>query len=219
MQRGEWRRHWDLAGSCCFCGSPATQRAKTRTQRFAKRGRRGLPQRDGFFARPPSEKTEEQMSSPLPQRQSVCSIYGIKKKAAGRREEWRAWGKDDWKNIQRWSFCAGVPHVPGVELLVLWRQKVTERLSRMPSWRVRDSRPVLTRSAWTRHRWVSAQLKLQVPGKKNSGKHFCCLGYVPLARHASLKTTLMDLTHSFTAVDLLMIHQEKDHLLGVVLSH
>lgn len=31
--------------------------------------------------------------------------------------------------------------------------------------------------------------------------------------------TLMDLTHSFTAVDLGMIHQKKDHLLGMVLSH
>lgn len=35
----------------------------------------------------------------------------------------------------------------------------------------------------------------------------------------SLEMTLMDLTHSFTAVDLGMIHQKKDHLLGMVLSH
>lgn len=48
---------------------------------------------------------------------------------------------------------------------------------------------------------------------------FYCLGYLPHAEHMSLKMTLMDLTHSFTAVDLGLIHQKKDRLLDVVLSH
>ena len=48
---------------------------------------------------------------------------------------------------------------------------------------------------------------------------FYHLGYLPHAGHMSLEMTLMDLTHSFTAVDLGMIHPKKDRLLGVVLSH
>ena len=39
-----------------------------------------------------------------------------------------------------------------------------------------------------------------------------------LGGHASLEPILVDLTHSFTVLDLLMIHQQKDQLLGVVLS-